>query len=427
MRFVSLQTPTDVVSFEDALTHGVPADGGLYTPESVPPLGKKLLAALPSMSPAEQDRTLLGLWLSDEIPAGDLDAIVASAATFETPVVQVADKYVLELFHGPSLSFTDFAASYLAAFIAYFNKKRGKTSTILLASSGDTGGAIAQSFGGIPDVRVVLLYPKDRVSELQREQMRRVDENIHSIEIDGDFDDCQSLVKQAFDNRALALEANLTTANSANVGRLLAQTLYFARAWAQIHREDLRFAVPSGSLGNLTAGVLAQRMGIPISSFIGVNNQNDALYRYSHLGRYEPHRSTHTLSNALDVSEPRDMPRLRHLFEDSVRKLRSDIQVSHISDEQTVDTIVSIFEETGYMLGPHAAVAWSGCEEFPALHERDVVVATDSPLKYSIELERLTGIKSENATELTRLREKPERYQQLPNSIDELQKLIRQL
>ncbi len=427
MRFVSLHGPGEAVSFSEALARGIPPDGGLYYPEDVPLLSPEQVASLPELDTKAIDRLMLGSWLGDEVTPDELASIVDTAATFPTPVCKVADKYVLELFHGPTLAFKDVAARYLAALISHFNAKSGRISTVLVATSGDTGGAVAHGFGDVPGVRVVVLYPKGRVSELQREQLRRTANNVHTVEVDGDFDNCQALVKQAFADAPLAEEAGLTSANSISIGRLIPQTLYYARAYAQVPQPNLRFAVPCGNLGNLTAGVMAQQMGVPINSFLAVNNQNDALYRYSNRGWYRPLKTVSTISNAMDVGAPNNMPRLQRLFNGSVRHLRSDIQVARISDQETAATIASVYADTGYLLDPHTAVAWSGCEEFPAYRQQDVVVATASPLKFSEEIVKLTGIKVDNSHELNKLRTIPERFTELPNTIEALAAFIRAL
>lgn len=427
MNFVSLGDATDIANFEEALARGIPADGTLYYPVNIPVLTDEQIASLPMPKTKEIDTLLLGAWLGDEIPPEDLKQIVDMAATFETPTVKVADRYVLEVFHGPTMAFKDVAARYLAALMSYFNARSGRTSTVLVATSGDTGGAIAHGFGDIPGVRVVVLYPKGRVSKLQQEQLRRVAPNIHSLEVDGDFDDCQALVKQAFADKKLSAGFGLTSANSISIGRLLPQTLYYARAYAQIARKDLRFAVPCGNLGNVTAGVMAQRMGIPISSFLAVNNSNDALYHYYQQGFYESQKTVPTLSNAMDVGAPNNMPRLMRLFQDSVERLRQDIAVTHITDETTIKTIKKVYQDTGYLLDPHTAVAWSGCDAVPANGKTDVIVATASPLKFSEEIERLSGIRVDNSTELAKLQKIPERYHQIQNSLSELTTFIKTL
>lgn len=425
MKFVSLGNPEDVVSFQEALSRGIPADGSLYFPVEIPKLTAEQIASLPGLDTKAIDRLMLSAWLGDEIPSEDIAAIVERAATFETPTVPVADKHVLEIFHGPTMAFKDVAARYLAALMGYFNAKTGKTSTVLVATSGDTGGAIAHGFGDVAGTNVVVLYPKGRVSQLQQEQLRRVAGNVHTLEVDGDFDACQALVKQALADTALVSQVGLTSANSITVGRLLPQTLYYARAFAQLGgRTDLRFVVPSGNLGNITGGVLAQQMGVPIASFFAANNANNAIDQYARTGNFTPFAAVPTMSNAMDIGAPNNLPRLQRIFGGDVGAFRADIQTAQVSDEQTAATIQKVYEETGYLLDPHTAVAWYASEQNPAKNTHDVIVSTAAPEKFAEEITRATGIAVDNSAELAKLRVTPERYSEISNSVEELKKFI---
>lgn len=425
MKFVSLGNPEDVVSFQEALSRGIPADGSLYYPVEIPRLNENQIKLLPTLGRKAIDGLILGQWLGDEIPTDDLAQIVEQASTFETPTVPVADKHVLEIFHGPTMAFKDVAARYLAALMGYFNAKTGKTSTVLVATSGDTGGAIAHGFGDVAGTNVVVLYPKGRVSQLQQEQLRRVAGNVHTLEVDGDFDACQALVKQALADTALVSQVGLTSANSITVGRLLPQTLYYARAFAQLGgRTDLRFVVPSGNLGNITGGVLAQQMGVPIASFFAANNANNAIDQYARTGNFTPFAAVPTMSNAMDIGAPNNLPRLQRIFGGDVGAFRADIQTAQVLDEQTVATIKEVYEETGYLLDPHTAVAWYASEQNPGKNTHDVIVSTAAPEKFAEEITRATGIAVDNSAELAKLRQVPERYAEIANSLDELRAFI---
>lgn len=425
MKFVSLGNPENIVSFQEALRQGIPSDGSLFYPVEIPKLTDEQLDILPNLGRQAIDTVLLQQWVGDELPAADLIKIVKNASTFDTPTTPVANKHVLELFHGPTMAFKDVAARYLAAFMGYFNEKTGQSSTVLVATSGDTGGAIAHGFGGVEGTRVVVLYPKGRVSQLQQEQLRRVADNVHTLEVDGDFDACQALVKQALADKALVDQVGLTSANSITVGRLLPQTLYYARAFAQLGgREDLRFGVPSGNLGNITGGVLAQAMGVPIAKFLAANNANNAIDRYATSGEFTPFEAIPTLSNAMDIGAPNNLPRLQRVFGQDIEAFRRHIKTAHVSDEQTVETIKRVYEETGYLLDPHTAVAWYASEQNPDDSVHDVIVSTAAPEKFAEEIERETGIKVKNSAELEKLRATPERYTSIANSIDELKRQI---
>lgn len=426
MQFVSLGNPSDVVPFEVALRRGIPPDGSLYYPVEIPRLSDEQVTLLPQLGKHAIDAVLLHSWLGDEIPSEDLTRIVENAATFDTPTVAVGDKHVLELFHGPTMAFKDVAARYLAALMGYFNAKTGETSTVLVATSGDTGGAIAHGFGGVEGTRVVVLYPKGRVSQLQQEQLRRVAQNVYTLEVDGDFDDCQALVKQALGDKDLVEAVGLTSANSITVGRLLPQTLYYARAFAQLGgQKDLRFVVPSGNLGNITGGVLAQHMGIPVASFLAANNANNAIDRYAREGSFIPFAAVPTMSNAMDIGAPNNLPRLQRIFSGNIDAFRADIATAQVTDEQTVATIKKVYGDTGYLLDPHTAVAWYASEQNLGEGTHDVIVSTAAPEKFAEEITAATGIAVDNTAELAKLCKTQERYATIGNSLDELKEHIR--
>lgn len=425
MKFVSLTDPKDVVSFEAALRRGIAHDGGLYFPQTIPKLSDDDLKKLQGANRQTVAEIMLTPWVGEEIPAADLKQIIKQASTFETPIVKVGDKQVLELFHGPTMAFKDVAARYLAALMSYFNQKRQRESLVLVATSGDTGGAIAHGFGDVDRVRVVVLYPKNRVSRLQREQLRRVAKNVYSLEVKGSFDDCQRLVKEAMGDAKLAQELNLTSANSISIGRLLPQSTYYAYAWSQLGEATGRFVVPSGNLGNLTGGLLAWAMGVPIPAWLAANNVNDSLTRYVSSGLYEPAETVATLSNAMDVGAPNNLPRLIQVFDQDLQKLRDNLQAVSVDDEATVATIKEVYNSTGYLLDPHTAVGWRASEMVVSPSEKaDIIVATASPLKFAEEIFTKTGIKVDNTEQLEALRRTPERYTEIENSVQALTKFL---
>jgi threonine synthase len=309
--------------------------------------------------------------------------------------------------------------------MGYFNEKTGDTSTVLVATSGDTGGAIAHGFGGVEGTRVVVLYPKGRVSRLQQDQLRRVAPNVTSVEVAGDFDACQALVKQALADKAFVEQVGLTSANSITVGRLLPQMLYYARTFAQLGgRHDLRFAVPSGNLGDITGGVFAQQTGVPIASFLAANNANNAIDRYAREGVFTPFEAVATMSNAMDIGAPNNLPRLQRIFGGDISAFRADIATEWVSDEQTVTTIKKVYDETGYLLDPHTAVAWYASEQHPDAAVHDVIVSTAAPEKFAEEIKAATGITVDNTAELAKLAQIPERYTEITSSLDELKRVI---
>ncbi|HEY5152819.1 MAG TPA: threonine synthase [Candidatus Saccharimonadales bacterium] len=423
MKFVSLTDPGDAVSFEEALARGIAPGGSLYVPQSVPQLSEAEIARLIGADRFETATIMLQPWLGEEIPAGDLEKIIRQASTFDTPLVDVGDKKVLELFHGPTMAFKDVAARYLSAFMSYFNRKAGRHSTVLVATSGDTGGAIAHGFADVDCLDLVVLYPKGRISHLQREQLRRVAANVRSVEVDGDFNDCQQLVKQAFADRGLVEKLNLTSANSINIGRLLPQIIYYASVYGQLGSGTTRVVVPTGNLGNLSAGLLARAMGVPIAKFLAANNLNDSLARYLKTGDYHPVRTIETMSTAMDVNAPNNLPRFMWIFHDDVKAARAVVQAVRVTDEETVETIRRVYKDTGYLLDPHTAVGWRASDVL-ADDGPDVITATASPLKFAEEIFEKTGIRVDNEHLLEELRRKPERYWQIDNSFAQLSEFL---
>ena len=419
MKFVSLTNPQDAVSFEDALSQGIARDGSLYVPESVPQLSAADIQRLVGADKLQTARIILTPWVADEIPADDLAGIISQAASFETPLVDVGDKKVLELFHGPTMAFKDVAACYLSAFMSYFNQKAGRHSTVLVATSGDTGGAIAHGFANVPSLDLVVLYPKGRVSQLQQYQLRRVAKNVRSLEVDGDFNDCQQLVKQAFADHELSAKLQLTSANSINIGRLIPQITYYASLYGQLDDQGARVVVPTGNLGNLTAGLLARAMGVPLSSFVAANNMNDPLVRYLDSGQYKPGQSVQTLSTAMDVSAPNNFPRFSQLLGTDIAEVKKVVRAVRVTDDETIRTIKQVYKDTGYLLDPHTVVGWRASEVLGG-DQIDAIVATASPLKFAEEIFEKTGIKVDNSQLMTDLARRPERYWKIGNSIEEL-------
>jgi threonine synthase len=338
--------------------------------------------------------------LGDEFPASDLDRLVRDAFSFPAPTVHVEDRrHVLELFHGPTLAFKDFGARFLARVFGYLLAERGDHATILVATSGDTGSAVAQGFHGVPGVRVVVLYPAGKVSPFQEAQMATLGGNVDAVRVPGTFDDCQRLVKAAFlDGRLAAL--HLSSANSINIGRLLPQSVYYFASWLQVAGADepIVFVVPSGNLGNITAGVMAQRMGLNVAGFVAASNLNDVLPEFLRTGVYRARPSIATLSNAMDVGDPSNFARLMALHGGSTATLRSNVAGFVVTDEATRATIRDVYARCGYLLDPHTAVGFtaarlsaSGSRNEAHQDLPHVVLATAHPAKFSGVVERELG------------------------------------
>ena len=356
------------VSFKEAVFNSLPADRGLYMPEDIPKLDAHFLRNLQHYSLQEIASKVAGTLIGDDIPADDLDRIVEEAIDFEAPVRPLdSDMAVLELFHGPSLAFKDFGARFMGRVMAYLSRGDDRVLDVLVATSGDTGGAVALGFLGVPGTRVTILYPKGKVSPVQELQLTTNGRNIRAIEVNGTFDDCQALVKEAFNDGVLRSAFRLTSANSINIARLIPQAFYYFHAYAQILSqgiEDVVFSVPSGNFGNIGAGLLAYRMGLPARRFIAATNINDTVVRFLESGRYEPRPSVQTLANAMDVGNPSNWVRIMDLFGHDRQGLKEVIASYAFTDAETREGIRMLFDRYGYIACPHTAIAWLAAEAY---------------------------------------------------------------
>jgi len=361
----------------------------LYMPVSIPQLNPDFLRDLAKYSLPEIAFEVARTMLSNTIPENDLKAIVEDAINFEAPIVKLEeDVYVLELFHGPSLAFKDFGARFMSRVMSYFLRDGEKMLDILVATSGDTGGAVALGFLGVPNTRVTILYPKGKVSPIQEQQLTTNGQNIRAVEVDGTFDDCQALVKQAFVNNELNEKFRLTSANSINIARLIPQTFYYFNAYAQLLRagkSEVVFSVPSGNFGNLGAGLLAWKMGLPVKQFIAATNANDTVPQFLSTGFYKPKPSVATLSNAMDVGNPSNWIRIAHIFQDP-EKLKQLVSGCSYTDEQTKHAIEAVYKQYGYVVCPHTAIAWQALKDYqkanPDNKAAGVFLATAHPCKF---------------------------------------------
>lgn len=346
----------------------MPQDKGLYMPEYIPRLSDTFLNNLDGYSLPEIAYHVAQNLIGDDIPADELKAIIYDAINFYAPIVKLEDKvFVLELFHGPSLAFKDFGARFMSRIMSYFLQKGEKQLDVLVATSGDTGGAVALGFLGVPNTRVTILYPKGKVSDIQELQLTTNGQNIRALEIDGTFDDCQALVKQAFTDAELNKKYRLTSANSINIARLIPQSFYYFNAYAQALKQGISkvvFSVPSGNFGNLGAGLLAWKMGLPVERFIAATNANDTVPQFLKTGVYEPKPSVATLSNAMDVGNPSNWVRIADLFKDDADQLKALIKGYSYTDEETSAAIQTIYDNYKYVACPHTAIAWRALKDF---------------------------------------------------------------
>ena len=406
MQFYSTNDVNHRVSVAEAIFRGLPADNGLYMPERIAPLSDTFFSELPDLSFAEIGTRVSRQLLGEEIADEDLRQIVEEAIDFPAPVVRLDEqKYVLELFHGPSLAFKDFGARFMSRLMGYYNRGKERELIILVATSGDTGGAVAAGFYNTPGIQVVILYPSGKVSALQEKQLTTLGKNIHALEIDGSFDDCQAIVKRAFLDGELRKQLRLSSANSINISRLIPQTFYYFEAVKQLGLvgNPLVFSVPSGNFGNLTAGLIARRLGLPIHHFIAATNRNDVVPRFLTTGRYEKRASVPTLSNAMDVGAPSNFVRMANLYgqldglegihTNTHTNLRDVLSGFAYDDDTTEEAMREIEHRYGYTIDPHGAVGYLALREWQQTNPstRGVILETAHPSKFKPDVERILG------------------------------------
>ena len=396
MKYYSTNHKSDDVTLRDAVVRGLAPDRGLYMPERLNKLPKEFFENIDKMTFQEMSFEVAKAFFGEDIPADDLKRIVYDTLAFETPVVKVEDNiYSLELFHGPTLAFKDVGARFMARLLGYFNKEEKQLVNVLVATSGDTGSAVANGFLGVEGVHVYVLYPKGKVSPIQECQFTTLGKNITAVEVDGVFDDCQALVKNAFMDAELNQRMKLTSANSINVARFLPQAFYYFNAYAQMKRlgkaDNLVICVPSGNFGNITAGLFGWFMGLPVKRFIAANNANDIFYNYLQTGVYSPKPSVQTLANAMDVGDPSNFARVLALYGGSHKDIAGHIGGATYTDEQIKETLKECFERTGYLLDPHGTCGYRALREQLKPGEYGVFLETAHPAKFKEKVDAITG------------------------------------
>jgi threonine synthase len=367
MSFYSTNKQTPLVSLKEAVVKGLADDNGLFMPTRIPQLPATFFEQIETLSLPEISLEVAATLLKDEISKEELRPIVAESMNFEIPVVPVHDNiYALELFHGPTHAFKDVGARFMARLLAHFTQDSQKQITVLVATSGDTGSAVAAGFLGVPGINVVILYPSGKVSDIQEKQLTTLGQNITALEIDGTFDDCQYLVKKAFLDKDLNKKLQLTSANSINIARLVPQSFYYHYAYAQVKAQgkEVVFATPSGNYGNITGGLLAKRMGLPVHQFIAATNSNDIVPAYLQTGHFIPRPSEHTISNAMDVGNPSNFARLMDMYDNSLEKIREEVVGYRFSDEETRQLMRQVYQQHGYMLDPHGAIGYGALRDY---------------------------------------------------------------
>lgn len=420
MKLYSTNNHDNQVSFSEAVLRSLPADKGLYMPINIPKLSSEILDSIESYSFQEFSYLVAQHLIGNAIPAEVLKSLVFEAINFKAPVVPIDDNiYSLELFHGPTLAFKDFGARFMSRVMNYFRDKNKKL-YILVATSGDTGGAVASGFFEVEGIQVVILFPKGKVSPLQQKQLTTLGKNITAVEIDGTFDDCQAIVKQAFLDPELTEHYQLSSANSINIARLIPQSFYYFNALKQLgNPKDSIFVVPSGNFGNITAGILAQQMGMKVNKFIAATNSNDVFPKYLNSGIFTPEPSIPTISNAMDVGNPSNFPRLDHLYGSTWNIVKENVQSYAYSDNETRAAMRHVYSEYEYILDPHGAVGYLAAEQYRAEHNPlgpIIVLETAHPSKFVETVEETLNTKIEIPERLKVLEYRKEEFYQMNNT-----------
>jgi threonine synthase len=388
MKFYSTNNPDLKVDLRQAVTQGLAPDNGLYMPERIPPLPQEFFKTIHEKSFQEIALAVAQNLIGEDVPPTELKRIIEHTIQFDAPVVKIEEGiFALELFHGPTLAFKDFGARFMSQLLGYFAQQQDQEIVILVATSGDTGSAVANGFLGVPGTRVIVLYPSGKVSEIQEKQFTTLEQNITAIEVDGTFDDCQQMVKQAFLDDDLRKKFFLTSANSINIARLIPQSFYYFDTYAQLkdRNKPMVFSVPSGNFGNITGGLLAQRMGLPIHKFIAATNVNDVFPQYLLTKKFNPRPSRQTISNAMDVGNPSNFVRMVELFNGDFKALSNAISGYAFTDEETAGAMRKVYEKNKYTMDPHGAIGYLGLKKYLAEHKEDVTgvfLETAHPAKF---------------------------------------------
>ena len=457
MKFFSTNNKNNLVSFKEAVLKGIADDGGLFLPKEIPQLSIEFFKEINKYSFTEIAYKVSKILLEDEIPDKDLEKIIEDSINFDVPLIKLLASSstspswndslnVLELFHGPTLAFKDFGARFMAKALSYFspqsrdglpNQENKNEITILVATSGDTGSAVANGFLNADGIKVILLYPSGKVSLIQEKQLTTLNGNITALEIEGTFDDCQRLVKQAFADEAIKGALILSSANSINIARLIPQSFYYFFAYSQLEpagrqagnkSKQLVFSVPSGNFGNLTGGILAKKMGLPVYQFIAALNINDVFLNYLNKGTFEPKNSKRTISNAMDVGNPSNFFRIKSLFNDSHKEIKELIHGASFSDKQTKTAIKEVFSEFNYIMDPHGAVGYLALKEF--IKDRKpgsingIILETAHPAKFQDDVKDILKIKVEMPERLKHCLEKEKKSIMLSNGFEEFKSFL---
>ena len=405
MNYYSLHHKSPKSTFKNAVVQGLAKDRGIYFPETITPLSKDFIENITEYTNQEIAFEVIKQFVGDEIPTDKLKEIIEETVSFDFPVVKIDDNIAsLELFHGPTMAFKDVGAKFMAKCLEYFNQGNTEEVTVLVATSGDTGGAVANGFLGAKGVNVVILYPSGKVSDIQEKQLTTLGQNIRALEVDGVFDDCQEMVKTAFLDEEIT--KTLTSANSINVARWLPQMFYFFFTYKELQKQnkDIVFSVPSGNFGNICAGIMAQKLGLPVKHFVASTNINDTVPNFLKEGKYTPKPSKATISNAMDVGNPSNFIRIQELFNNDLETLKNSFSSYSFTDDETRETMKEIYKNSGYVADPHGAVGYLGLKKY-GLKENEIGVflETAHPVKFLDVVEETLPVKVEIPSQIKKV------------------------
>ncbi|MGZ8540308.1 MAG: threonine synthase [Chitinophagaceae bacterium] len=425
MKYYSTNKQSPLVDFKEAAIRGQAPDKGLYFPETIPQVKKEMIDEIENLTPAEIAFNVIKPYVDQAIPDEILFGIVTETVNFPIPLVKVSEAvYSLELFHGPTLAFKDIGARFMSRCLGHFLKGEDRNVTVLVATSGDTGGAVANGFYGIEGIEVVILYPSGKVSPVQEKQLTTLGKNIHALEVRGSFDDCQQMVKQAFSDKELNQKLFLTSANSINVARWLPQQFYYFFAykqWADKEHPPV-ISVPSGNFGNICAGILASEAGLPVHHFIAACNANDVVTEYLQTANFKPQTAVPTLSNAMDVGNPSNFVRILEIFHHQFPELKNKLSSYSISDEETMATIREVYEQNNYLLDPHGAVGYLALKKYLECNpsSKGIFLETAHPVKFPEAVEKAAGKKIEVPSAISAIMNKSKKSIEMNADYDEL-------
>lgn len=387
MKYYSLNHKSPSVTFQEAVVKGIAPDKGLYFPEKITPLSNSFYDNIDNLSYSEIAFELIKQFVGDEIPKKILNDIIEDTLSFDFPLIEIDDNiFSLELYHGPTMAFKDVGARFMARCLSYFNKGNNNELTVLVATSGDTGGAVASGFLGVKGVSVIILYPSGKVSEVQEKQLTTLGKNIKALEVDGTFDDCHNMVKTAFLDKDITSKIQLTSANSINVARWLPQMFYFVFAYKQLKKrsKNIVFSIPSGNFGNICAGMMAQQLGLPINQFIASTNINAVVPKYLESGEYNPIPSFTTISNAMDVGDPSNFIRIQNIYGNDFEKLKKHLSSYSFTDDETRLAMLELYNKAKYIADPHGAVGYLGLKKYLKENSgyQGIFLETAHPVKF---------------------------------------------